>query len=85
MTGNLAEACRRYNYLEVELQRNMSRDLSTLVWGLILIPLSDDRKRIGDHFHYLREYCLHIKDAKTPQMDRENLLLSKYCIGRSKD
>lgn len=83
MTGNFSDACKAYNCLEPEFQRNMAVDLGTLVWGLILIPLSDDRKRIGDHFHYLMEYMDHLKEAEIPQMNHQNLLLSKYCIGRN--
>ena len=47
----------------------MSQDIIALVWGLILIPLSDDRKRIGDHFHYLNEYVNHLKELKIPEMN----------------
>ena len=79
MTGNFADANNSYNCLEAEFQRRMSRDLIELVWGLVLIPLSDDRKRVSDHFHYLHEYCLHLKETKVPVMDNQNLLLSKLC------
>ena len=79
MTGNFADANNSYNCLEAEFQRRMSKDLIELVWGLVLIPLSDDRKRVSDHFHYLYEYCQHLKETKIPVMDNQNLLLSKLC------
>lgn len=69
MTGNFADANNSYNCLETEFQRRMSKDLIELVWGLVLIPLSDDRKRVSDHFHYVYEYCQHLKETKIPVMD----------------
>ena len=45
--------------------------------------MSDDRKRIGDHFYYLKEYIEHLKESKLPEMSHQNLLLSKYVVGRN--
>lgn len=50
-----------------------------LVWGLVLIPLSDDRKLISDQYHYLNEFMTHMTEKKMPTMENQNLLLSKYC------
>lgn len=60
MTGNLSEANKSYSCLEEVYRIRIKHDMKTLVWGLILIPLSDDRKRISDHFHYLYEYINHL-------------------------
>ena len=53
MTNNLQQSCYNYIQLELEFQQACAKDLITLVWGLVLIPLSDDRKVIADHYHYL--------------------------------
>lgn len=54
------------------------------MWGLILIPLSEERKVQADHCTYLKEYLEHVSEAPIPPMEKQNLLLSKYCIGASK-
>lgn len=45
------------------------------------MPLSNERKVIADHYIYLKEYLEHLKDEKMPVMTKQNLLLSKYCLG----
>ena len=44
MTQNLDEASKVYIGLEDQFRRNQARDIVGLLWGLILIPLSDERK-----------------------------------------
>ena len=80
MTNNLKESCSIYCKLEDEFQRSLSRDLISLLWGLVLIPLSDDRKLIADHYNYLQEYLSHLSDCKVTE-HQQHLLLSKLCSG----
>lgn len=84
MNKNLDEAAKVYIGLEDHFKRHQARDLVGLLWGLILIPLSEERKVQADHCTYLKEYLDHIYDIKLPQMDKQNLLLSKYTIGANK-
>ena len=56
MTGRFDEACKSYLGIEDVFKRNISGQLVSLLWGMILIPLSEERKPIADHFHYLNEY-----------------------------
>ena len=79
MTGHMREASNSYICLEEEFQRTTRRDLVGLLWGLVLLPLSDDRKLIGDHYHYLCEYLKHLNDATVAPIDNQNLLLSTFC------
>ena len=69
MTSNLVEAAQSYVGLDEHFKRRMSKDLVALMWGLVLIPLTDDRKRIADHYIYLQEYLKHITDIPMPKME----------------
>ena len=84
MTQKLDEAAKVYTSLEDNFKRNTARDLVGLLWGLILIPLSEERKVQADHVMYLKEYLDHVYSVNLPVMDKQNLLLSKYCYGASK-
>ena len=78
-TQNLEEASKCYQYLEDRFKKNNARDVVKLLWGLILIPLSNERKTTADHYIYLKEYLEHLYNAKIPIMDKQNLLLSRFC------
>ena len=56
MTMNHSDASKAYINLEVQFKKRLSTDLRNLLWGLILVPLSDDRKVIADHFTNVKEY-----------------------------
>ena len=84
MCNKLDEASKTYIGLEAHFKRNQARDLVGLLWGLILIPLSEERKVQADHVLYLKEYLDHVYAVSIPPMDKQNLLLSKYCIGADK-
>ena len=81
MTNNRRVASNYYSNLEITFSRNVRKDIISLLWGLVIIPLSNDRKLIGDHYTYLKEYLAHLSDAPVPPMDNQNLLLSKLCKG----
>ena len=69
MTMNHSDASKVYINLEVEFKKRLSADLRNLLWGLILVPLSDDRKVIADHFTNVKEYLEHLAEVKMPEME----------------
>lgn len=68
MTKNLDEASKAYVSLLDKFRRNNARQTVSLMWGAILIALSDDRKQIAEHYHNLNEYLEHLIDVPTPAM-----------------
>ena len=68
MTKNLDEASKAYVSLLDKFRRNNSRQTVSLMWGAILIALSNDRKQIAEHYHNLNEYLEHLIDVPTPAM-----------------
>ena len=80
MTNQLSDAKNAYVGLEENFKREQSKGLVNLLWGLLQVPLSNNRKVIADHYLYLKEYLEHLKDEQVPIMTKQNLLLSKYCI-----
>ena len=64
MTNGLDLAAKTYSQLESIFRRNISKELISLVWGVVLIPLSEDRKLVIDHFANLQEYLEYIQEVK---------------------
>ena len=85
MTQNLDAAGKAYACLEDHFKRSAAKDVVALLWGLVVLPLADDRKAQADHYTNLREHLEHLHDAKVPVMDHQNLLLSRFCVGATAD
>lgn len=68
MTKNLDEASKTYVNLYDTFRRNNARQTVSLMWGALLVALSDDRKQIADHYHNIHEYLEHLVDVPTPVM-----------------
>ena len=66
MCQQLNEASKVYMGLEDHFKRNQARDLVGLLWGLIMLPLSEERKIQADHVLYLKEYLDHVYAEKLP-------------------
>ena len=80
MTQNSEMACKAYQQLEDRFKANIALDMKRLLWGLILVPLSRERKIVADHVSYLKDYLEHVAEVPLPIMDKQNLLLSKYSL-----
>ena len=65
-TNALDFACRNYQALEEYFIREQGKYVMTLLWGMILIPLSSERKTQANHYSHLKEYLEHLNDAKIP-------------------
>lgn len=85
LTHRLDEASKAYIYLEDHFVKERRTEFKKLLWGSILIPLSDERKVIADHWINIKEYLEHLTEEPIPAMDDENLLLSKFCYGAKKN
>ena len=68
-TQRLAEASKAYMFLEDHFIRERRQDFKKLLWGSILIPLSDERKVVADHWIGIKEYLEHLKEAPIPLME----------------
>ena len=67
--------------LEDKTKNEMAFKFKSLIWGLVIIPLTEDRKRFVDHYDDLREVLEHMEKAPLPEMDnKQNLLLSRYTV-----
>ena len=79
MTGSLDLSSKTYASMDGLFKRNMAQELVSVVWGVVLTPLSDDRKLVIDHFQNLAEIMEFIREVKLPKMENKNLFLTKYC------
>ena len=46
---------------------------------MILLPLSNERKIQEDQYINMLDYLDYMVDVKLPPMEKQNMLLSKYC------
>ena len=68
--------------LEDKTRNEMAFKYKSLIWGLVIVPLTEDRKTFIDHYDQLKEILEHLAEAKLPDMDgKQNLLLSRYAVG----
>ena len=49
------------------------------MFGLVLIPMQEDRKFILDHLENINEIASYMKDVPRLKQDNLNLSLTKYC------
>ena len=69
MINRNEEASKAYFHLEDHFKRENAKDMMYLLFGSIVVPLSDQRKTVADHWIYLKEYLEHLSDAKLPKME----------------
>jgi hypothetical protein len=81
----LDQAYRSYEWLEEYFIKERGKYLINLVWGMLVVPLASERKPQADHYLYFKEYLEHLYDAKIPEMEGQNLLLSRFCKNAFKD
>ena len=68
-TNRMEDASKTYMQLEDYFMMQRYQDFKNLLWGSILIPLSDERKVIADHWIKIKEYLEHINEAPMPLME----------------
>ena len=67
MTHSLEEASKSYTSLFEVFKRQLGKTIINLLWGMIITPLSNERKLIADHYLNMQEYLEHISDVKMPK------------------
>ena len=55
------------------------KELATYMFGLVLIPMQEDRKFMLDHLENVKEIAEYMKDVPMLKQENQNLSLSKYC------
>ena len=80
MTGHFERSGKAYRCLEVNFRQKRLTDLANYFFGLILIPLQEDRKLMADHLENVQEIVEYMQDAPKMKQDNQTLFLSKYCI-----
>ena len=46
--------------LEDKTMKEMAYKFKSLIWGLVIVPLTEDRKTFIDHYDSLREILEHL-------------------------
>ena len=53
-------ACKTYMMLEDKTKHEMAFKFKSLIWGLVIVPLTEDRKTFVDHYDELKEILDHM-------------------------
>ena len=70
MTNHFEASGKAYRCLEVQFHQKKLADLANYFFGLILIPLQEDRKLMADHLENVQEIVEYMQEA--PKMKQDN-------------
>ena len=79
MTNRLDDAGKAYGWLAGHFRQQRLLELANYMFGLVLIPLQEDRKMMADHLTNVAEVVEYMQEVPTQNQDGQILFLSKYC------